>query len=187
MKLTLLSSNTNKLKEYRRFGLNVDIEKGRDLPEVKADARTVAVYKSKTAGIGTIIEDAILTVNGEEIIDIRWKLNSLKDGDKAVWTVTLAVNDGENIKLYQGVTHGTIVKGDMSGSSFGFDPVFKPQGSDLTLKQLDEQGKKDDYSARKAAVQKLLDKKAYYTVRLGSVKDWKGSYQHIDEVISRYI
>ena len=44
-KIKLVTSNNNKLREYRNFGLkNIGIEKGKDLPEVDGSDIEVIIY-----------------------------------------------------------------------------------------------------------------------------------------------
>ena len=59
----LVSSNENKLKEFSRFGLDLDIEKGRDLKEVMADPLGVIVYKALEAGPDRVVEDTTLIID----------------------------------------------------------------------------------------------------------------------------
>jgi hypothetical protein len=48
--MKLVTSNENKLKEFKRFGLiNLEIEKGVDLKEVNAIDTTVVLYKAVDA------------------------------------------------------------------------------------------------------------------------------------------
>jgi hypothetical protein len=91
-------------------------------------------------------------------------------GKKATWRVLLAVLDGGKVmvrsmrlslpqansfftqpttlmQIYEGVTEGTLVH-PAGDSNFGFDPIFKPNGSTKTLAE----DKPDSVNARAAAV-----------------------------------
>lgn len=184
MELSLISSNDKKLREFRRFGLtDLNIRKGLDLKEVESDPLTVIKYKSKEAGPGTIVEDTSLHVDGEDVgSNIRWFLDKLGEyqGKCAVWEVMLAVNDGVSINIYNGVIKGTICSNpDIDTSNvFGFDPFFIPEGSTNTLAVLDLDGLKDNYSARKNAVDNLVSNYLFDSVKLESLVDWCGTYQN---------
>ncbi|WP_054390418.1 non-canonical purine NTP pyrophosphatase [Vibrio parahaemolyticus] len=185
-KVRLVTSNLNKLKEFIRLsgGLDVDIQHGEDLKEVKSeDSIEVAIYKSLEAGEGAIVEDTILKVNGEEITDIRYRLSELSQiadssNCKLEWITTLALHNGYSVALYQGVTHGTFkdIK-DVPNDAFGFDPFFVPDGASKTLYELEKDGCKDDFSARKNAIQNLILDKKLKEVEINSIPPWKGEYQ----------
>ena len=132
----LVSSNKNKIAEFRKYISGLTIESGKDLQEVSSDMDTVITYKAYDAGEGYIVEDTILKVNGQEVVDIRWKKASLKDGDKVEWIVSLGYNDGDTITVYRGVTHGKIILGRENSEAFGFDDLVIPQGSTKTLFEL---------------------------------------------------
>lgn len=177
----LVSSNENKLKEFKRLGLeNVEIEKGKDLPEVDSDPITVILYKSLAAGAGRIVEDTSLFVEEMDIgTNIRWLMNSLQDSvnRKASWEVYLGVNDGESITVYKGVTKGIITDTYTEHIGFGFDCYFQPEGYNETLYDLEEKGEKDAVSARKKAIEHLLQQGPIMTKAIGDIPEWNGSYQ----------
>ncbi len=185
-KRRLVTSNLSKLKEFVRLsgGLDIDIQHGEDLREVESgDSIEVAIYKSLEAGEGAIVEDTILKVNGEEITDIRYRLSELSQiGDssncKLEWITTLAFHNGSSIALYQGVTHGMLkdIK-NVPNDAFGFDPFFVPNGVSKTLYELEKDGCKDNFSARKAAIQNLILDKKIKEVEIISIPPWKGEYQ----------
>lgn len=175
--LTIVTSNPKKLKEYNDFGLNVKAETGKDLPEVDSNIDDVIVYKSLDAGINKIVEDTVLIVDGEEIVDIRWKIKEMNQDASATWVVSLGVNDGEKIKVYRGFIDGKLVKKD-DITGFGFDEYFVPNGTDMTLGELDRIGRKPEFSARKIAVENLLDNNICFDVDIDKIDTWKGDYQH---------
>lgn len=188
----LVTSNEHKLREFQRMGLSdISIEKGRDLREVASpDIATVALYKSLEAGPGTIIEDTAFNLLRPQAgwigTDIKWNLDNIKkyDREKAVWTVCLAKNDGTYITLYKGYVFGYIVQKDDNPTAFGFDSCFVPydQYGFYTLHELEQMGKKDEYSARKRAVDLLLtneefhDNVSFHAVKL--IPAWTGKYQN---------
>lgn len=185
-KLKLVTSNENKLKEFKRFGLtNITIEKGRDIAEVESDANTVVLYKALDAGKGRIVEDTSLEVEGADVgVNVRWMLDNLTElsGRKAVWRVILGYNDGVQIHLYESTLEGELVDVEDVEESlgFGFDSIFKPNGTNYTLAQLEKLGKKDLFSARNNAVQNLLYNQESLTVNVTDLPKWEGKYQQED-------
>jgi len=175
--LFIVTSNPKKLKEYNDFGLSLKAKVGKDLPEVDSNIDDVITYKSLDAGINTIVEDTVLVVDGKEIVDIRWRIKEMNENAPATWIVSLGVNDGVKIKVYRGYINGMLVKKD-DITGFGFDEYFVPYGTDLTLGELDRIGQKPEYSARKMAVENLLEDNLYFDVNINDIKEWKGNYQH---------
>ncbi|PLS19128.1 hypothetical protein CVD28_01600 [Bacillus sp. M6-12] len=179
----LVTSNENKLKEFQRFGLqNIQIEKGRDLPEVEADPFTVILYKSLEAGEQRIVEDTSLHIEGEKVgVNIRWLLDFISNfsGKKATWEVLLGVHNGETITTYQGLIHGVITdKYKEEPKGFGFDAYFIPDGSTETLYDLECKGEKDLFSARKKAVEFLQNAQSIREVKIQDIPAWTGTMQH---------
>lgn len=179
----LVSSNQNKLREYNRFGLHIQIEPGKDLKEVNGTDVEVIIHKAKDAGPMHIVEDTSLNVEGASVgVNVRWLLDNLATlaGRKATWVVMIGVNTGDAIEVYKGEIVGTLTtpaEGTPS-NGFGFDPYFVPRGSNETMAALDAKGQKDNYSARKAAIRNMLDGKAIKRVELKDIGDWTGDYQH---------
>jgi inosine/xanthosine triphosphate pyrophosphatase family protein/rhodanese-related sulfurtransferase len=182
-KFTLLTSNPNKLKEYQKYIPNLSMKKGKDLPEVDSDDKTVAIHKAKDNGPMTICEDTSLEVEGSSIgTNIRWMLNNLDKlaGKKAIWKVLLAKNDGKEITLYEGVIEGEMVKPEkVSSNDFGFDPYFKVKGIDKTLKELKAESSNPlTYSARAIAANNLQKEKSIHKQKLEQIEEWSGDWQH---------
>lgn len=178
--LKLVSSNKNKLEEFKRFGLsNITIEVGRDLKEVDSDEETVIIYKALEAGKNRIVEDTSLSIENADVgVNVRWLLDNLKDyvGRKAIWKVYLGMNDGASIHLFKGEIEGVIVETDYL-KGFGFDSLFKPLGSELTLYELEGKGLKDNFSARKNAIDNLCLSKTESSIAIKDLPKWEGSYQ----------
>jgi len=182
----LVTSNQNKLKEYQSFGLkNLKMDKGQDLPEIDSTDINVIIYKAKDAGKNKIVDDTSLNVRGANIgVNVRWllaNLHNLKD-HIATWKVLLGFNNGQVIKVYQGVTQGIIKEPKkINYNSFGFDPFLVPtqnNPSRLSLEELDKLGKKDKYSARKKAIDNYLKDKSIKKVKISEIPEWTGKYQH---------
>lgn len=175
----LVTSNEKKLAEFRRFGLDIDIRKGIDLPEVSSDSITVVTYKALAAGKDMVVEDTILTVGGEEVVDIRWKINELPDDARAEWIVSLGWNDGDTIRVYRGIVRGSIkVPDTIDSDAFGFDQYFTPDDIQMTLHDLEKRGTKDAFSARKLAVNALLNNDPVVSRKICDIPQWTGNFQH---------
>ncbi len=91
----LVSSNPRKLKELARYGLELELRSGADLPEVDGTPLEVAIHKAKLAGPGAVVEDTVVIVAGQPWVDIRWNTQALQEheGAPVTWQVTLAHND----------------------------------------------------------------------------------------------
>lgn len=178
--MKLLTSNSQKISEYNRFGLGIEALKGIDIPEVDADILTVALYKALEAPKNCIIEDTSLDVEGEDIgVNIRWMVDSLKktSGKKASWNVVIGVHDGEYVKLYSSSLTGIIDCSKNNTNAIGFDGIFIPDNSDLSLYELDLISAKDHFSPRKMVVEKFLKDDFTAMYKIKNIPEWKGKWQ----------
>jgi len=179
--LILKSSNKFKIDEFKRIiGDTLIIENGEDLPEVDGTAVEVVIYKSIAAGKNVIVEDTTLTIEGEEVVDIKWKIEELQNKYSlvpAIWKTYLAYNDGEEIRVYEGIVNGVIIP-DSKDKGYGFDPYFLPDGSDRTLAKLLDDGEKDKYSARQKALINLVTNHLFDRIPTKTVPVWSGKYQN---------
>ncbi len=83
--IKLVTSNQQKLKEFQRYLPSLTVDKGLDLPEVNGTKEEVAIYKALHAGTDHMVEDTILIVDGQEIVDIRFKMDELSSSQNAIW------------------------------------------------------------------------------------------------------
>lgn len=178
--MKLVTSNPNKLREFRQMGLDLDIQPGMDLREVQGNINEVILHKAKDAGAGLVVEDTVLLVSGQEVVDIRWRIQEFADqeGMEATWVVSLGYNDGHTVRVYRGNIYGTLVSRIPREGSFGFNPYFIPVGSELTLDQLDVLGRKNEFSARSLAARDLLMDRHILRVQLDDIPVWTGEYQN---------
>lgn len=170
---TFVSSNEFKIKEFQKHLPNVNIEKGEDLDEVMGNKDEVIIYKSIDAGPGKVVEDTILVINGEEIVDIRWKADELQEGDDAIWVVSLGYNDGETITVYRGMVKGKI-KGLKGGYGFGSNLYVQDYDKPIDAIENDMHY----YSARRIALNNFKNNRPLYTVQIDRMPSWDGEYQH---------
>lgn len=179
----LISSNQNKILEYKRLGLPVNETKGMDLPEVKSNINDIIVYKSKDAGSFTIVDDTILEVDGVEIIDIRWRVKDIPKflNKPAVFIVSIAINDGTDIFVWRGKMEGTLVIPNEvldEEKTFGFEAYICPMDTPgITLWEHSQKGMKDKYSARALAVKSLLNEDPILIKRIEDIPQWQGMWQ----------
>lgn len=172
----LNTSNVGKLQEFQRlFKKHNTILTSThfDLDEIEADPISVVAHKASQLDEGILIEDTSLEVEGADIgVNVRWMLDHLQEfaGKKATWTVLLAYRKGEDVHIYKGEVHGTIVIPTGEGG-FGFDPVFLPDGASQTLAE----SKPDQVNARALAVDALLTKNRFAKVK--AIFDWNGPWQ----------
>jgi len=173
--MILSTSNHKKFTEYTEYIPDLEVVQGPDIKEVKGTAREVILHKAKDMGGGFIVEDTILLVNDIEVVDIRWKLHELKEGDKVSWIVNLGYNDGQSVHLYSGKIDGVITLDDIAEGS-DFDPYFIPDGSALSLSELGEE--KKNFSARAEAIKNFIEGDSTEDVLLFEIPEWTGEYQN---------
>lgn len=68
--------------------------------------------------------------------------------------ISLILNEKEY--FFEGICEGEIVTDQKGNSGFGYDPIFKPLGSDKTFAEMTIE-EKNIYSHRKKATQQLID------------------------------
>jgi inosine/xanthosine triphosphate pyrophosphatase family protein len=186
--IKLTTSNVKKIEEFKRFGLSFDIAEGLDLKEVDSSIDDVILYKAIDAGDNLLVEDTVLVVNGEEVVDIRWKIDELKtqDNPDIKWITSLAIKDNGFIYIYRGEIKCALVNNAsdvvVPEDAFGFDPYLRPILNnvvvDKTFYELNKEGLKDNYSPRKMAVNQLNNGLFLAKIKSDSVQKWTGNYQH---------
>lgn len=88
-------------------------------------------------------------------------MDKLGDNDnrKARFRTVIALitgNGEDDVKLFEGVAEGDIIREKMGGEGFGYDPIFRPEGYDKTFAELGHEIK-NKISHRAKAVQKLVE------------------------------
>lgn len=185
MRLIFATNNKNKIDEIRsavngKFELvtfkdaHIDI----DIPEPHLTLEENASEKSKTIYCLTqtncFSEDTGLEVkalNGEpgvksaryagydksfekNIEKLLNNLNGLKNREARFRTIISLIIDGKEI-LFEGICDGQIIESQRGSNGFGYDPIFKPSGSNKTFAEMDLE-EKDNYSHRRKAIDKLI-------------------------------
>lgn len=179
--LKIVTSNENKLREFWRFWLEwIEMVKWKDLDEVDSWKYDVVVYKSLANDVWTIVEDTSLEIEWESVgVNLKRLLDNLWSyvGKKAEWCVILGYNDWKKIHLFEWIIKGRIGEAKTPGW-FWFDPYFYPEASNwLSLSELENIWKKDNYSARNNSVKLLLSWKPKFSVNTNTIPKWKWKYQ----------
>jgi inosine/xanthosine triphosphate pyrophosphatase family protein len=175
----IVTSNKQKLSEYKKYIPEIESTIGTDLPEVLADDITVILYKSIDNGPNTICEDTSLEVDDFDIgVNIRWFIDRINQcvGNKSQWKVLIGKNDGEYITIYEGIVNGIINNKIEDGVAF--DPYFFIDNKSLTELKKDKDVNPIIYSARAKACVNLINNNPIKKVKITSVPKWNGEYQH---------
>jgi XTP/dITP diphosphohydrolase len=170
MRAVFVTTNEHKRREVEAI-LGIELERAApDVPEIQAlDFAEVAAHKARTAhdALGgppypVLVEDSGLVVgawNGLPGALTKWFLSSVGNegllgmlcgGDRrarAVCAVAVADNRGQ-VRVFQGEIRGEISPEPRGEGGFGWDPIFVPEGSELTYAQMGEAKNEDSHRAR---------------------------------------
>ncbi|CAN0029919.1 unnamed protein product [Pylaiella littoralis] len=162
--VTFVTGNANKLKEVKQilgssFPFPLENKKV-DLPELQGEAHDVSREKCRLAAEQVqgpvMVEDTGLcfsALGGLPGPYIKWfldgtgheGLNSILAGfdDKTAYAqcvFAFCAGPGKEVKIFDGRTAGSIVPA-RGPTDFGWDPVFQPEGRDLTYAEMDKADK----------------------------------------------
>ncbi|HAO15284.1 MAG TPA: non-canonical purine NTP pyrophosphatase [Tenacibaculum sp.] len=114
--------------------------------EVDALNGNPGVYSARYAGEPVNIENNILKL-----------LNELKttDNRKARFKTSICLNLNGNQFLFDGICKGEILRSKQGEKGFGYDPIFKPEGSKLSFAEMSSE-EKNKISHRGLAITKLI-------------------------------
>ena len=171
MRAVFVTTNEHKRREVERL-LGVGLERAAlgDVPEIQAlDFAEVAAHKARSAydalrrpPYPVLVEDSGLVVgawNGLPGALTKWFLSSVGNegllgmlcgGDRrasAVCAVAVADNMGE-VRVFRGEVRGEIAPEPRGEGGFGWDPIFVPEGGELTYAQMGEAKNEDSHRAR---------------------------------------
>lgn len=185
MKLVLATHNQGKLAELRAIlepavaGLELI---GYDGPEPIEDgtsflenARIKAQAAFKHTGLPAIADDSGIAVDilggSPGIFTANWsgtrdnganrqlllaQLKDMADAHRsAAFVCTIVLFDGENEKSFTGVWPGSVAREERGEFGHGYDPVFIPEGFDVTAAQMPPEVK-NSMSHRAMALQQLI-------------------------------
>lgn len=184
MLIVFASNNKNKIREINHVLGNsfkllslADIGLDYDIPEYEATLEGNALHKARhifnITGRSVFADDTGLEVdalNGQPgVHSARFagerkdsdanieKLLTLLDGTKnrkaRFRTVIALIIDGREY-LFEGIVTGTILNEKRGSGGFGYDPVFVPEGKELTFAEMDLD-EKNKISHRARAFEKL--------------------------------
>ena len=186
MKLVFATQNQHKVKELQHLmpeHINVmslkDIGCEEDIPEtaetLEGNASMKSAYVIEKFGGNCFADDTGLEIealNGEPGVYSARYAGEEKDPDKNMdlvleklqgkgnrnarfRTVISLVIDGKEY-LFEGFVNGTIKKEKSGTKGFGYDPIFQPEGYDITFSEMSI-NEKNRISHRGRAVQKLIE------------------------------
>lgn len=154
----LVTGNRGKLEETRRI-LGFEVESAAlDLPEIQSlDLDEVLAAKAEAAfrrlGRPLVVEDTgleLAAMGGFPGPLVKWMLAAMGPegiartaaalGDpRAVARCGLLWTDGKTTLFGRGETRGILVLPPRGSGGFGWDPVFQPDGCDLTYAELGDE------------------------------------------------
>lgn len=153
-----------------------------DAPEVDEDRPTLEGNAAKKAeelyaftGLPTIADDTGLEVPalngapgvrsarfaGEDADDAANRtllLERLREADdrRARFRTVIALTTSEGTRLFEGICEGTIIQRERGDGGFGYDPIFQPDGQELTFAEMPATSK-NQISHRGRALQAFAD------------------------------
>ena len=183
-KIVVATNNAHKLREIAAILGNEiellslkDIQCFADIPEtadtLEGNARQKAMYIYENYGMDCFADDTGLEVEAlggapgvfsaryagdghDSEANMQKLLKELagKENRKAQFrTVICLIRNGEE-HLFEGIVKGEIIQEKRGGAVFGYDPIFVPEGYDLTFAELGDDVK-NTISHRARAVEKL--------------------------------
>jgi XTP/dITP diphosphohydrolase len=186
MKLIFATSNQHKAKEIElmlpsAFTVQTLKQMGftEEIPETEATIEGNALLKArfvhKHFAMDCFADDSGLEVDalggapgvysaryaGEACDDkenIKKLLNELKgrENRKARFKTIIALIINGKEHIFEGIVNGEITKEEIGDKGFGYDPVFKPDGYEITFAQMELQ-EKNKISHRSLAIKKMVD------------------------------
>ncbi|WP_439132225.1 non-canonical purine NTP diphosphatase [Polaribacter sp.] len=186
MKLVFATNNVNKLKEVQQMLPNSiellslkDIECFDEIEEtettLQGNAKLKADYITKNFGYNCFADDTGLEVeslNGKPGVysarfagepanaenNMQKLLSVLKDKEDrtAQFRTAICLNIDDKQFLFEGICKGEILKEKQGEKGFGYDPIFQPEGYNLSFAAMSA-ADKNKISHRGIAIQKLVD------------------------------
>ncbi len=186
MKLVFATQNLNKLKEVQalmpqgiellslaQIGCHAELPETRDSIEGNAIQKAEFVYEN--FGFNCFADDTgleVFALNGEPgVYSARYAgveadadanmdklLNALrnKDNRKAQFITVIALIINGELRKFSGICKGEILISRQGEKGFGYDPIFKPEGFDLSFAQMDLKDK-NNISHRGRSIRQLVE------------------------------
>lgn len=186
MELVFATHNPNKLGEVQAIlGTEFDLKQlddlglVEDIPEtadtLEGNARIKAVYVREHTGMDVFADDTGLEVDALDgapgVLSARYAgpKKSAKDNIEKVlgaladapdrtarFRTVVALLIGDREYIFEGTVEGEIVQAPCGAGGFGYDPIFKPVGYDVTFAEMDPE-EKNRISHRGRAIAKLVE------------------------------
>ena len=186
MKLVFATNNLNKLKEVQEMLPNSiellslkDIDCFEDIDETETtldgNAKLKANYITERFGYNCFADDTGLEVeslNGKPGVysaryagepsssenNMQKLLSDLKEepNRKAQFRTAICLNLNKQQFLFEGICKGEILTEKHGKHGFGYDPIFKPKGFDISFAKMTSE-EKNTISHRGIAIQKLVE------------------------------
>ena len=183
-KMVVATNNAHKLKEIAAIlGQEIellslkDIQCFVDIPEtadtLEGNARQKAMYIYENYGMDCFADDTGLEVEAlggapgvfsaryageghDSEANMQKLLKELagKENRKAQFRTVICLMMNGKEHLFEGIVKGEIIQDKRGGEGFGYDPIFVPEGYDLTFAELGDDVK-NTISHRARAVEKL--------------------------------
>ncbi|CCG52731.1 Nucleoside-triphosphatase [Flavobacterium indicum GPTSA100-9 = DSM 17447] len=186
MKLVFASNNKNKIAEIQQLigdkfeivSLE-DIGCTEDIPEtaetIEGNAILKAQYVYDKYGLSCFADDTGLEIdalqgepgvysaryageqkNADDNMALVLQKLENKTNRSAQFKTVIALNFGSEHFLFEGIVKGTITPVKRGNEGFGYDPIFQPEGFDVTFAEMSMQ-QKATISHRGKAVEKLVN------------------------------
>ncbi len=186
MKLVFATNNLNKLKEVQEMLPNSiellslkDIDCFEDIDETETtldgNAKLKANYITERFGYNCFADDTGLEVESLDgkpgVYSARYAgepsssennmqklLSDLKEepNRKAQFRTAICLNLNKQQFLFEGICKGEILTEKHGKHGFGYDPIFKPKGFDISFAKMTSE-EKNTISHRGIAIQKLVE------------------------------
>ena len=185
-KIVFATNNAHKLEEIREImgdswqvlSLS-DIDCHDDIPEtadtLEGNAIQKAMFVKEHYGYDCFADDTGLLVNAlagapgvysaryagpghDSAANMALLLRNMrgKDNRKARFSTVIALIEDSSLKTFEGSVSGEIIEEAAGTEGFGYDPVFRPDGYDVTFAQMSAE-EKNAISHRGRAVARLID------------------------------
>lgn len=184
--IVFATNNVHKLEEIRKImgdeynvlSLN-DIGCYEDIPEtadtLHGNAAIKADYVKQHYGFDCFADDTGLLVdcldgapgvfsaryagpNHDSAANMSLLLKNMENSDNrsARFTTVIALREGDRMIFFEGTVEGEIECRPSGTDGFGYDPIFRPEGSDRTFAEMTSE-EKNSISHRGRATSKLID------------------------------
>lgn len=123
-----------------------------------------------------MVEDTVLVIDGNEIVDAKYRIKEIGETADALWVTSLGYHDDINLYVYRGTIKGRIVPAVFE-HKISFEPCFIPDGAEITLYELRQMGMKDEFSARRLAIEAFRSNDPIICRPMLDIPKWEGRYQ----------